>query len=61
MSYRVFLQSSPSPGSAFYSGHVDVNAENEDDAAERAKDKLKRTSFPDYPRNTWKVLAVESR
>jgi hypothetical protein len=46
---------------AQYSGHVDVLAENDEDARELALDKLKRTSFPDYSRDMWKIDRVETR
>jgi hypothetical protein len=38
---------------------VEVVAEDDEDAVERAFAKLKRTSFPDRNRSMWKVDRVE--
>jgi hypothetical protein len=35
--YRVIMHTSPSPGSTFYQGYVDVYADSEAQAVERAK------------------------
>jgi hypothetical protein len=35
--YRVHMHTAPSPGATYYSGHVDVLAVDEEQAAERAK------------------------
>ena len=45
--YRVYLRTRAGMYTQ-YDGYVDVVAEDEEQAADRAIDKLKRTSFPDY-------------
>jgi hypothetical protein len=59
MRYRVFLYSLPSPAWTFYSGHVDVTADDEAQARTRALDELKRGAFRDRPRDGWKIVRVE--
>lgn len=56
--YRVWLKT---VGGFYeqYNGYVDVYAENMEDGVQRAIDRLRDESFPDYPRNYWKVLRVE--
>lgn len=58
MIYKVWLRSIPGMY-AQYNGYVEVNAENDIDAKERAFSKLKRTSFPDRNKNMWKVERIE--
>lgn len=60
MLYRVHLHSVPGMWE-FYDGHVDVNADDPEDAVERALDKLRRGAFPDRPRDGWRVEKVECR
>lgn len=57
--YRVHLHSDPAPGSTFYRVHVDVFADDEDDAIGRALDKLRRGAFPDRGRGSWVIDRVE--
>lgn len=59
MNYRVYLHSTPSPGMEYYDGYVDVVADDEEQAVDRAMDKLSRTSFPDRNRSCWRVDRVE--
>ena len=56
--YKVSLHSKPGVWE-YYEGDVSVKAEDEVDAIEAALTKLKRTSFPDRPRSSWVVDAVE--
>ena len=59
--YRVWLRSVPGPMEQ-YDGHVDVwfgNAVSRQEAVNAAKDKLKRTSFPDRGRDCWRDTDVE--
>jgi tRNA(Ile)-lysidine synthase TilS/MesJ len=56
--YNVWIRSVPG-FFAQYDGKVTVFAENEDDAVERAFNKLKRGAFPDRSRDMWKVDKVE--
>lgn len=56
--YRVRLHSRSGVWE-FYEGHVDIYADNEEEAASLAVDKLKRTSFPDRPRTSWRIDSVE--
>lgn len=58
MLYRVWLRSTPGFYEQ-YDGYVDVNAEDTDEAKEKAIEKLRRTSFPDRSRNMWRVEKVE--
>jgi hypothetical protein len=44
---------------AYYDGHVDVWAEDEEQAEERAISKLQRTAFPDRGRSCWRVVSIE--
>ena len=44
-----------------YSGYVDVVADNPEDAARRAKQELKRTSFPDAWYEDFRVQEVIER
>lgn len=56
--FKVFLRSRPGMY-AQYDGAVTVFADDEDEAVDRALDKLKRGSFPDRDRSMWKVEKVE--
>lgn len=56
--YRVHLHSRPGMWEV-YDGHVDVPAVNDIDAEDRAIDKLRHTSFPDRPRDSWLIDRVE--
>lgn len=56
--YRVWLKSVPGFYEQ-YSGKVEVYADDDDDAIERALNKLKRGSFPDRSRDMWRVEKVE--
>lgn len=56
--YRVEMHSKAGMW-AYYDGHVDVQADNEEEAIEQALDRLKRTSFPDRPRNAWAIDGVQ--
>lgn len=58
--YRVWLRSVPGPYEQ-YDGHVDVFAEDAEQAKERAKRELRRTSFPDRSDSMWRVEKVERR
>lgn len=58
--YRVYLHSKPGHWT-YYDGHVDVVADNEEDAEQRAKDKLRRTAFPDRWSSSWIVDKVEAQ
>lgn len=42
----------------FYDGHVDVFAYDEDDAGQRALTELRRTAFPDRPRDAWVITGT---
>jgi hypothetical protein len=44
---------------AHYDGYVDVTAESEDDAPDRAVRQLQRTSFPERSAACWRVERVE--
>lgn len=46
---------------AQYDGKVEVFATDDEDAVERAFQKLKRGAFPDRDRSMWKVEKVERR
>jgi len=56
--YRVWLKT-VGGFHAQYNGYVDVFAENMEDGVQRAIDRLRNESFPDYPRHFWQVLRVE--
>ena len=56
--YRVWIRSVPG-FYAQYDGKVDVLAEDEDQAKERALMELKRGAFPDRGRSMWRVERVE--
>ena len=56
--YSVWLRSRPGFYEQ-YDGKVDVWAENDDDAIERAFRELKRGTFPDRSRDMWRVDRVE--
>lgn len=56
--YRVWLRSVPG-FYAQYDGYVDVYAEDEEEAVEKALRKLQRESFPDRGRGMWRVEKVE--
>lgn len=44
---------------AQYDGHVDVWAVDDDAAIDEAFRELRRTAFPDYSRDMWRVESVE--
>lgn len=56
--YEVWLRSVPGMY-AQYDGKVDVYAADEDEAIDRAFDKLRRGSFPDRSRSMWKIEKVQ--
>lgn len=56
--YRVWLSSVPGPY-AQYSGKVDVVADDEYEAVDRAFRQLRRGAFPDRDRACWLVDNVE--
>jgi hypothetical protein len=56
--YEVWLKSVPGMY-AQYSGKVDVYASDEEDAVERAFDKLRRGAFSDRSRSMWRVTEVK--
>ena len=56
--YKVWLRSIPGMYEQ-YDGYVKVWAEWEEQAKEKALDKLKRESFPDRTRDMWKIEKVE--
>lgn len=56
--YRIHLHSQPGMWT-YYDGYVDVWAEDRNEATDMAKEKLKRTSFPDRPVNSWIVTQIE--
>lgn len=58
LKFRVKMRSAPGMWER-YDGHVDVTAEDAAEAIERARDQLKRTSFPDRSRGDWIVEGVE--
>jgi hypothetical protein len=55
--YRVEMHSAPGMW-ATYDGYVDVIAEDDEDAIERALNRLKRASFPDRPKSGWVIDSV---
>lgn len=57
--FRVHIHSKPSPGSTYYSGYVDVVAEDENDARDRGPRELCRTNFKDRSPSSWTVDRVE--
>lgn len=58
--YRVYLHSEPGMWE-FYKGHVDVLAEDDTEAIKVAVRRLRSTSFPDRPLNSWVLEKVERR
>jgi len=56
--YYVYMRTVPGMFTQ-YDGRVEVYAENDDQAIERAFHKLKKGAFPDYSRGMWKVEKVE--
>lgn len=56
--YRVWLKTKGG-FYAQYSGHVDVMAESMEQSMQLALEKLRNTSFPDYPREFWQIQRVE--
>lgn len=56
--YKVWMRSVPG-FYAQYDGAVEVYAKDDDDAVDRAFEKLKRGAFPDRSRSMWKVEKVE--
>ena len=57
--FRVWLRSVPGFYEQ-YDGKVDVWAEDEDQAKDRAFLELKRGAFPDRARNMWKIERIET-
>jgi 1,2-phenylacetyl-CoA epoxidase PaaB subunit len=55
--YRVYLHSQA--GWEHYAGYVDVVAADDQEAAERARDRLARGAFRERPRSSWIVERVE--
>ena len=58
MTYKVFVRSTP----GFYEQYattVLVNAENEEEAEDRAYRQLHMTDFPDRGRSMWKTERIE--
>jgi len=58
--FRVHMHSPPTPGWTFYEGHVDVFAEDLDQAEERARSELRRGAFRDRPASSWVVDQIEA-
>lgn len=56
--YRVWIRSRPGMYEQ-YDGYVDVYASSEDTAGTAAKQKLKRTSFPDRSSDMWIIERTE--
>jgi hypothetical protein len=56
--YRVWMRSTPGFYEQ-YSGKVDVWAEDEEQAEERAFQELRRGAFPDRGRTMWRVEKIE--
>jgi len=61
MKYRVFLHSRPSPAWEFYRGYVDVEVEEESDAASAAIAKLAAGAYKERGHNAWVVESVERK
>lgn len=57
--FRVYMHSQSGMWE-HYSGYVDVFAYDTDKAIAEAKDKLKRGSFPDRPRDSWMIERIET-
>jgi len=55
--YEVHMRTKPGMF-AQYDGKVDVYAEDDEQAIERAFREIKRTAFPDYTRDMWRVYLV---
>jgi hypothetical protein len=55
--YRVYLHSQA--GWEHYAGYVEVVAATDEEAEERAKDRLARGAFRERPRSSWLVERVE--
>lgn len=58
MNFKVWFNSIPSPGSEYYDGYIDVFADDEEEAIDRAFHKLKG-NFPERNRSSWKVEKIE--
>lgn len=58
--FRVWMHSPPSPGWTYYDGKVDVFADDDEQAIERARRELKRGAFFDRPESSWVVDRVEA-
>lgn len=56
--YRVWMHSKPGFWE-HYDGHVDVWAEDPQQAEEKALDKLKRGNFPERGRSSWTIDRIE--
>lgn len=55
--YKVHLYSKPG-FYTYYEGYIEVNADNDDEAVNRAFMKLKKT-FPDRTRDMWVIEKIE--
>lgn len=60
MKYLVHLHTTPSPGLAFYSGIVEVYAEDEYEAREIAINEVIRGAFREYNASMFTVTKVEA-
>lgn len=58
--YRVELRSAPGFWER-YDGYVDVWASDDDEAVQRALNRLKRETFPDRPRSAWILVSVTKK
>ena len=61
MKYRVMMHSKPSPGSEFYRGYVDVEAEDCEAAKQEAIRRLATGTFRDRGFDAWVVEEVRTR
>jgi len=59
--YRVHFRIRGGVTHASYEGYVDVWAENEEGAAWKAKQRLRRTSFPDVGYEDMVIKSVEQK
>ncbi len=57
--YRVWLTVKGGMGMEWYDGHVDVYADNDEEASEKAKRQLKRNTFRERSLNSFRVDKVE--
>lgn len=54
------MHTQPALGRTFYSGNVQVRADDDQAAREAALDKVARTAHPDRPRSDWIITKVET-